>query len=242
MPPYPDPIYELAANKGAPSGYPSLGPAGEIPENQIPTLPHGQLSELDQDQHPQYQKVSGKGQINGYAPLDGIGVVPHVHLPDDVTLAADLAAHEAAADPHAGYQKESQQGQPNGYPNLDANGTVPGSQLPLGFFGWNSISTGVVAATQSAIYTVPADKATNVTFLSIRNTSAVTQTVDVLIHRSGQTPVSVGTVELRELDYAWYVEINVESWALSEGDAVEAVSTNVDSCYYVLLGSTKDVV
>ncbi|TXH14503.1 MAG: hypothetical protein E6R03_08935 [Hyphomicrobiaceae bacterium] len=192
------------------------------------------------DPYPQYQLRTEKTVVDGYAPLNNIGVVPAEHLPTDLVTDSDIAAHEAAADPHTGYQKESEKGAANGYPSLDSTGKIPAGQLPDGMWGWNSFASGFLATTTTAIFTVPAGKAARIGFLSVKNVTSTTQTVDVLIHRSGESAVSVGTVELAELEYAWYVSIGEEEWNLSEGDAIEAVTSNSSSAAFVLLGSLID--
>jgi len=59
------------------------------------------------DPHPQYQRESEKGQVNGYAALDGAGTVPDAQIPAaiarDAEVSAAIAAHEAAGDPHPTY-------------------------------------------------------------------------------------------------------------------------------------------
>jgi hypothetical protein len=70
-------------------------------------LDHGALTGLGDDDHPQYQLRSEKNALNGYAGLDGSGLVPDIRLPSsvarDTEVAAAVAAHEAASDPHAQY-------------------------------------------------------------------------------------------------------------------------------------------
>jgi hypothetical protein len=190
------------------------------------------------------QQKSEKGQINGYAPLDTIGVVPLVHLPDalvDATeLSAAIAAHAAAADPHTGYQKESEKGSPNGYASLDSLGVIPDSQLPASFFTWASLANGFVATTKTVVYTVPTGKRANVCFFSLTNTSAITQTLEVFIKRFGQPSTPVGTTELLELEYAWYVDWSDAQWMLSEGDSIEAMTTTGTTVSFIILGAEKD--
>ena len=192
------------------------------------------------DPYPQYQLRSEKAVIDGYPPLNNIGVVPAVHLPVDLVTDSDLTSHTAAADPHPGYQRESEKGVANGYPELDATGKIPSSQIPDSHWGWNSFASGFVATSVTALYTVPVGKAAKIAFLSIKNVTSTTQTVDVLIHRSGHSAVSVGTVELLEQEYAWYVEIGQEEWNLSSGDAIEASTSNSSSAAFVLLGALID--
>lgn len=191
------------------------------------------------DPYPQYQLRTEKTVVDGYAPLNNIGVVPVVHLPVDLATSTDIADHEAAADPHTGYQKESEKGVANGYAELDSAGKIPSGQMPDSYWGWTSFASGFVSDSTSAIYTVPAGKIARIKFLSVKNITSDTQTVDVLIHRSGESAVSVGTAELLELEYAWYVEDDNE-WNLAEGDAIEAVTTDASSAVYILLGAELD--
>ena len=109
-----------------------------------------------------YQLMTAKGQPNGFAGLDGAGLVPSAQLPssgggvtdhgaltgltdDDhaqyaladgtrgtFEVAGAVAAHEAASDPHVGYQRESEKASANGYASLDANTRVPSAQLGTG--------------------------------------------------------------------------------------------------------------
>lgn len=57
--------------------------------------------------HNQYQQTSAKDQANGYAGLDGSGLVPDAKIPStiarDTEVTAAVSAHEAALDPHAQY-------------------------------------------------------------------------------------------------------------------------------------------
>lgn len=71
------------------------------------------------------EATANKGQVNGYASLDGSGKVPSAQIPaiaeSGVTgLVSDLAAKEATAN----------KGVANGYASLDSGGKVPTSQLP----------------------------------------------------------------------------------------------------------------
>lgn len=72
------------------------------------------------DPHTQYQKESEKGQINGYASLDGAGTIPDSEIPPSITRDSELSA----------YQATSEKGAANGYAGLDAGGVVPDAQLP----------------------------------------------------------------------------------------------------------------
>lgn len=236
----PYPQYQLRSEKGANSGYPTLDASGKILSVNLPAISHSDLDGLGDDDHPQYQLRDEKALHDGYAPLDTIGVVPLVHLPTTLIEDSDLAAHEAAADPHTGYQKESEKGSANGYASLDAAGLVPVAQLPGSYFGWNSLASGFVATTQTAVFTVPTGKIARVAFFSVKNVISTTQTVDVFIHRSGESAVSVGAVELLELEYAWYVTLGEEEWTLAEGDAIEAVTTTSSASAYVILGAILD--
>lgn len=182
-----------------------------------------------------FQDISEKGQSNGYAPLDTIGQVPLVHLPNIlVTTTGALATHEAAADPHPGYQRESQKGVANGYPSLDASGLVPVTQLPAEFWGWESGFVGVVPAVQAALYTVPASKTAGVHYLLVRNTSSSTKSVDIHIRESGaMSSTSLGSVTLGEMEYAIYTDTG--PLPLSEGDAIEGVASDGVSVAIIIL-------
>lgn len=181
------------------------------------------------------QDTSEKGQVDGYAPLDSIGVVPLVHLPTSVvTTTGALAGHEAAADPHPGYQRETEKGVANGYASLDASGLVPTSQLPLEYWGWGVGYVGNVPAVQTALYTVPGGKASGVHYLLVRNTSATPKDVDVHIRESGAgSSYSMGTVTLGELEYAIYTDAG--PIPLTAGDAIEAFSDDGVSVAMILL-------
>lgn len=91
------PQYQKVSEKSQPNGYPSLDATGKIPTPQLggagadntkylrgdqtwQTIVHGTLSGLNADDHPQYQKVSEKGQASGYASLDASGKVPTTQL------------------------------------------------------------------------------------------------------------------------------------------------------------------
>jgi len=236
----PYPQYQLRSEKGSALGYPTLDAAGKILSVNLPAIDHGGLTGLADDDHPHYQLRDERSLHDGYAPLNSIGVVPTVHLPTDLVVDADLAAHEAASDPHTGYQKESEKGSANGYASLDASGLVPVTQLPGSYFGWNSLASGFVATTQAAVFTVPSGKIARIAFFSVKNAISTTQTVDVFIHRSGESAVSVGAVELLELEYAWYVTLGEEEWTLAAGDAIEAVTTTSSASAYVILGAILD--
>lgn len=94
------------------------------------TSDHGNLVGLQDNDHTQYQLTSGKNVANGYAGLDGSGLLVESQIPaaiardSEVTGAvtthegaanphpvyatdADLTAHTGAADPHTGYVLES---------------------------------------------------------------------------------------------------------------------------------------
>ena len=79
------------------------------------------------------QATSAKGQPNGYAGLDGSGLLIDAIIPAaiarDTEVTAAITAHEALADPHLGYQKESEKGAASGYAALDAGTKVPTAQL-----------------------------------------------------------------------------------------------------------------
>lgn len=58
---------------------------------------HSGLTGLDQDDHPQYQKESEKGQANGYAGLDAGGLVPTAQLPATMPSSPhDILEHQDA--------------------------------------------------------------------------------------------------------------------------------------------------
>ncbi len=193
------------------------------------------------DPYPQYQLRSERGAGFGYAPVDDVGLVPLTHLPSTLVTTTGLAAHVAAADPHPGYQRESERGAANGYASLDAGGHIPGTQLPGSFFGWQSVASGFVDTSEDAVYEVPASKIANIVFISVKNTSSTTNTVDVLIQRSGELAVSIGTCQLAEQEFAWYVELGLDSLPLSTGDQVRMVTDLTPGVVqYLLLGAVKD--
>lgn len=68
---------------------------------------HGALTGLGDDDHPNYQLRAEKNQPNGYAGLDGSGLLPDIRLPASITrdseVTASVTAHEAASDPHTQY-------------------------------------------------------------------------------------------------------------------------------------------
>lgn len=105
-----------------------------------------------------YQAKSEKGQPNGYASLDGSGLVPDAQLPSGIArdsevstaVTAAVNTHEGAADPHTGYQKESEKGQVNGYASLDVGGKVPDAQLPAGLARDSEVTTAITNHEQAA--------------------------------------------------------------------------------------------
>lgn len=182
-----------------------------------------------------FQDISEKGQSNGYAPLDTIGVVPMVHLsPTVVTTTGALATHEAAADPHPGYQKESEKGAANGYPSLDSSGLIPVGQLPSDFWGWEVGFVGYLPAVQAALYTVPTGKTAGAHYLLIRNIDSSNKSADIHFRESGAgSSFSLGTVTLGEMEYAIYTDAG--PIPMSEGDSIEGVADDGVSVAVVLL-------
>ena len=86
---------------------------------------------------PIYQKLSEKGQTNGYAPLDEFEQVPSEHLINFQLLSekgqpegyAPLDEFNQVPNSHlTNYQLLSEKSQPNGYPTLDALAQVDHSQ------------------------------------------------------------------------------------------------------------------
>lgn len=79
---------------------------------------------------------ANKGQVNGYAALDGTGVVPDAQIPAavarDAEVTAAISTHAGQADPHTVYQLKAARGAANGYASLDAGTKVPVAQLPAG--------------------------------------------------------------------------------------------------------------
>ena len=51
---------------------------------------HGALTGLADDDHPQYQKESEKGQASGYASLDAGGTVPDAQIPSSIARDAEV--------------------------------------------------------------------------------------------------------------------------------------------------------
>lgn len=83
---------------------------------------HGDLTGLDDDDHPQYLN-----NARGDARYDAIGDAEAAQAAAEATAAAALSAHEAASDPHPGYVLESTLGV--SVATLVA-GTIPAGQLP----------------------------------------------------------------------------------------------------------------
>jgi len=92
---------EDVSNKGAANGYASLDGSGKVPSAQLPATTWGSItgtlsSQTDLNTALGLKEVSAnKGQINGYASLDGSGKVPSAQLPsyvDDVLEYANTAA------------------------------------------------------------------------------------------------------------------------------------------------------
>lgn len=236
----PYPQYQLRDEKGAPSGYAPLTAAGKLLTDDLPTIDHGTLTGLGDDDHPQYQRETEKGASNGYAPLDTIGVVPLVHLPSELVIASELTDHGAASDPHPVYQKETEKGSANGYASLDAGGFVPGDQLPASFFGWGSLSSGILTDSMDPIYTVPVGKVAQITFLSVKNTHAsLTTEIELHILR-GAVETDVGSVTLDYQEYVWYLDSGVEYWTLSAGDQILASSFYDGISAFIITGAEKD--
>jgi hypothetical protein len=73
---------------------------------------HGALTGLGDDDHPQYQLRSERNAANGYAGLDGAGLIPDNRLPAsiarDTEVTAAVAAHEAAGNPHPQYLTQAE--------------------------------------------------------------------------------------------------------------------------------------
>ena len=232
--------YQDTSEKGTPNGYAGLDSSAKLLITELPVIDHGSLSGKSDDDHPQYQLRTEKGMSNGYAPLDTIGVVPLVHLPNELVVDSDLAAHEAAADPHPGYQLRSEKAAANGYASLGADGLVPGEQLPASFFGWNSFASGYVPATQDTLFEVPTGKIASVVYLSVINNSGASKDVELFIHRVAESPVSVGLQTLATTG-ATYLYVDVGSqWPLSAGDIIEGVATDGTSVAFIMLGYLKD--
>lgn len=88
------------------------------------------------DPHTGYQKESEKGSVNGYASLDGSGLVPDAQIPTgiarDSEVSTAISNHEAAADPHTGYQRESEKNAASGYAGLDASTNINTDQVATG--------------------------------------------------------------------------------------------------------------
>ncbi len=103
------------------------------------------------DPHTGYQKETEKGNANGYASLDGSGLVPDGQIPASIArdsevtaaisaheglsdphpvyttsgeLAAAITAHEGLSDPHAVYQRESEKNAAAGYAGLNSHAQV----------------------------------------------------------------------------------------------------------------------
>jgi hypothetical protein len=99
------------------------------------------------DPHTGYQRESEKDQNNGYAGLDGSGLVPDARIA--ATIARDsevttaVSNHAGAADPHTGYQKESEKDQNNGYAGLDASGLVPDARIAATIARDSEVTTAV---------------------------------------------------------------------------------------------------
>jgi len=91
------------------------------------------------------QETSEKGQVNGYASLDGSGDVPDAQIPQlaeskITNLTTDLA----------GKQATSQKGQANGYASLGADSIVPDANLPAR--GWELISSQTAATDTEIVF------------------------------------------------------------------------------------------
>lgn len=184
------------------------------------------------------QDKDEKGQADGYAPLDSIGVVPLVHLPTTVVTDSVLSTHAAASDPHTGYQLESEKGAVNGYAELDSDGYVPVGQLPSEFWGWNSAAVDLVPDTQDVLWEVPSGMSAAVRYLMVKNATSVNKDVDIHVRESGAgSSYSIGSVTLGDGEYAIYTDAGV--LPLSAGDTIEGVATDGTSISFIILVQTN---
>jgi hypothetical protein len=96
------------------------------------------------------------------------------------------------------------------------------------------LSDGQLSDSQAAIYTVPADTAAYVKFLSLYNTSASPQTVTLWINVSG-TARAWKQFVLQQDDFEDIMPAGLVL-TLETGDTIEAVSTDASAVDYVISG------
>lgn len=116
----PHPVYLTAAEGNA--AYEAVGAVAA----------HAALS----DPHTGYQKESEKGALNGYAGLDGTGLVPLAQLPSVPTawgaITGTLSAQTDLQSALDAKQATSAKNAANGYAGLDASSKLTGSQQTYG--------------------------------------------------------------------------------------------------------------
>lgn len=120
-----------------------------------------QTGDYSVDQVTGAQAVSEKGQADGYASLDGDGLVPESQIPaiespvdsvngktgtvilftDDVSEGTTNKYTTEESVSSVGAQMTDEKGLANGYPELDSGGKVPESQLPASTGSVSSVFT-----------------------------------------------------------------------------------------------------
>ena len=101
-----------------------------------------------------------------------------------------------------------------------------------------SLADGQVPGAQTALYTAPALTKAYVRTVKFYNTGGVTVTVTACVKRSGGTARIMAAISLATLESADLVDPD-ESWVLSAGDAIEAVSTTSAVVDYTILGAEE---
>lgn len=102
-----------------------------------------------------------------------------------------------------------------------------------------SLASGQIANSVGAIFTVAATNTAFVKTLTLFNTNAAAQTVLVYIKRNGQTPRLVRRYVLEQNEFADALS-DGDSWQLSTGDAIEAVTTTAATVDYTMTGVIYD--
>jgi hypothetical protein len=102
---------ELTAHEGAANPHPTYLTQAEgdaLYEDDGAVATHAGAS----DPHTGYQKESEKGSANGYASLDGSGLVPDAQIPAAVARDSEVTSavsdHEGAANPHPTYETSAE--------------------------------------------------------------------------------------------------------------------------------------
>ena len=104
-------------------------------------------------------------------------------------------------------------------------------------FAAGSLADGQLASSKGTIYTSTGVK-TIVKSLSVFNTNAATQTVNVYVKRSGSSSRQAFRAVLAQYEFA-YVLSDGDVLALSASDEIEGDTTDASAVDYVMTGATE---